>query len=106
MSAPSVHDAMARADSAHQLIESHEDICAERYAHIHTAIGGVKETVSTMVKILAWGGSTLFGLLILIIGFLSTRAISTGDAEVAQLKTQIELLKMQQPPAAGQPPSK
>lgn len=47
-------DALARAEAAHDKIDAHEDLCAERHAHIHTAIDGVKTSVSTVVKILAW----------------------------------------------------
>lgn len=34
---------------AYQKIESHEELCAERYAGIHSAIGDLKGTVNKVV---------------------------------------------------------
>jgi predicted transglutaminase-like cysteine proteinase len=92
-------EAMARADAAHVKIESHEDLCAERYAHIHTSVAGVKQTVDTVLKVLAWGGSTVFGLLILVLGFLGARAINGNDQRVDQLQNQLEHVR--HTPATG-----
>jgi hypothetical protein len=90
---PSAQEAMARAEAAHIKIDAHEDLCAERYAHIHTAIGGVKASVGTVLKILAWGGSTIFGLLVVLIGFLAVRSISSNDSELQKLRQQVDQMQ-------------
>lgn len=88
--------ALTRAEEAHTKLDGHEDLCAERFAHIHTAIGGVTSSVSTILKILAWGGTTLFGLLIAMLAFLGARTMSTNDTEVEMLRGQIERLEQNQ----------
>lgn len=85
-------EAMARANEAHLKIESHEDLCAERYANIHTALGGVEKTVDRVLSVLAWGGSGLVALLLVVLGFFMTRAISNNDQQVAAMRAQITLL--------------
>jgi hypothetical protein len=98
------NEAMQHAQAAHEKIDTHEDLCAERYAHIHTAIDGVKnvmgteiasikKTVGTILKILAWGGTTVFGMLMVVLGFLATRAITNSDAQSDMLRNQIEQLQ-------------
>jgi predicted transglutaminase-like cysteine proteinase len=93
------NEAMARADAAHIKIEKHEDLCAERYAHIHTSISAVDKSVGELKKIVAWGGSTVFGLLILVLGFLGARAINGNDQRVDQLQNQLD--HVQHTPAAS-----
>lgn len=39
---PSIAGAMARADSAHQKIDDHERLCAERYGTIATTLAELK----------------------------------------------------------------
>jgi Flp pilus assembly protein TadB len=51
---PTVAGAMARADSAHQKIEDHEDLCAERYRAINTTLGDLKSASGDQSKLL-WG---------------------------------------------------
>lgn len=88
-----VNEAFAHAQTAHDKINAHEDLCAERYAHIHTAIDGVKGSVSMVLRILAWGGTTLFTLLVMLIGFLAVRSIDNNDSEIESLKAQIQALE-------------
>lgn len=57
---PTVAGAMALADSAHQKIESHERLCAERYGNIHTGLDDLKKLVWGVI--LGGGG---FGLVTL-----------------------------------------
>jgi hypothetical protein len=54
MADPTAAGAMARADSAHEKIEAHEDLCAERYRAINTTLGELKADVSGQYKLL-WG---------------------------------------------------
>jgi hypothetical protein len=90
MSGPTAATAMAHAEAAHIKIEAHEDLCAERYAHIHTSIAGVSRTVDKVLKVLAWGGSTVFVLLLGVLGFFMTRAMSNNDNQLEQLRQQIQ----------------
>lgn len=90
------NEAMERANSAHEKIDAHEDLCAERYAHIHTAIAGVKDTVGNIMKVLAWGGTTVFGLLIAALAFMATRSVGTNDNQINELKAQVAVLSAQQ----------
>jgi hypothetical protein len=46
--------ALARADSAHQKIEDHEKLCAERYERINDTLSELKSDVSGQYKLL-WG---------------------------------------------------
>lgn len=55
-------EAKARADSAHEKIDSHEDICAERYASIHTSLAELKDDFRGQ-------GRLLIGILLSIAGF-------------------------------------
>lgn len=87
---------MTRAEEAHAKIDGHELLCAERYAHIHTAISGVKETVGSIMKTVAWGGTTIFGLLVACLAFFATRAMTNNDAQVEKLESQIMSMQMHQ----------
>lgn len=89
----SAAEAFNHAQSAHDKVEAHEDLCAERYAHINTKLDGVNSTVGTILKILAWGGTTIFGLLIGCLVFFATRSLSTNDAQLDNLKEQVEALQ-------------
>lgn len=91
---------MERANEAHVKIEAHEELCAERYANIHNLIAGVQRTSSTVLKLLAWGGSTVFMLLVGLLGFLASRAINSNDARVNQLQNQLEQVQHAKPEQA------
>lgn len=93
MSEITAADAMAHAQEAHIKIEAHEDLCAERYAHIQNNIAGVKESVSTILKVLGWGGSTAFVMIIGLLAFFATRAVNNNDGEITQLKAEIAVMK-------------
>ena len=90
-------EAFAHAQSAHDKIDAHEDLCAERYAHIQTTIGNVTKTVDTILKVLAWGGTTIFGLIVLCLGFLAARAINVNDSEVDRLRAELQQVKAEAP---------
>ena len=91
MSEVTAAEAMARANEAHLLIAAHEDICAERYGNIHTALGDLK-------SIVAWGGSGLIVLLITVLGFFMARTMTNNDSQVAELKAQVAIMTAQQAP--------
>lgn len=86
-------EAYNHAEAAHQKVEAHEDLCAERYAHISTKLEGVTSTVGTIQKQLAWGGSIFVTILLGLLAFFGAMAISQGDSEVKELKAQIEKLQ-------------
>jgi hypothetical protein len=52
--------ALARADSAHQKIEAHEDLCAVRYKALEDALAELKSAVGGQYKLL-WGIVLSFG---------------------------------------------
>lgn len=86
MSDPTAQKALSRADAAHDRIEAHEDLCAERYGNIHGRLDQV-------VKILGWGGTTIAMVMIGVIGFLLVRMIDSPSIETERLKAQIEILQ-------------
>lgn len=49
-----VSDAYAHAESAHQKIDGHEDLCAERYKNINDSLADLKAAIKGHQKI-AWG---------------------------------------------------
>lgn len=77
---------MNRADAAHDRIEAHEELCAERYGNIHGRLDQV-------VKILGWGGATVATVMIAVIGALLVRALNAPNVETERLKAQIEILQ-------------
>jgi uncharacterized protein YbcC (UPF0753/DUF2309 family) len=60
--------AMARANSAHEKIESHEELCAERYSTIHSTLADLKAdsrtqsrlVVGVLLALLGWMGVQLW----------------------------------------------
>lgn len=91
MSEVTAAEAMARANEAHIKVEAHEDLCAERYAHIQTLIANVDNTVGTILKIIGWGGSVLAAILIGLVAFFGSRALQVNDTQVAALRAQVEV---------------
>lgn len=69
-------------------IESHEDLCAERYGNINKSLGEVK-------GILKWAGTTLFGIIIALLGFLAAQQFNANDSARKQAEMKIELLERQ-----------
>lgn len=62
---PTISTAMARADAAHAKIESHEELCAERYGNIHSALNDLKKLVwGVILGVAAFGLATLVGVLL------------------------------------------
>jgi len=87
-------DTIARQDARQALneIESHEDLCAERY-------GNINDTLRTIKSILGWAGGTIFMMLIGVLGWLISQQVGRNDSDRAVLEAKIELLQrpMQQP---------
>lgn len=96
MTEPTAADAMAHAEAAHIKVEAHEDLCAERYGHIQTLIGNVESQVKVILKVIGWGGALFATLLLTLLGFFASRALSTNDAKVNELQAQIAVLTAQQ----------
>lgn len=83
------YEARNRANAAHEKIDSHEQLCSERYKNIN-------DNLSMLFKIIGWGGSTTLLLLIALLGWLGNRVVDSVDASNQQLRDQIEAV--QSPP--------
>jgi len=97
MSDVTAAEAMAHAQAAHEKVEAHEDLCAERYAHIKTSIGDVKDSVTTITKILGWGGSIFATILLALVAFFGSRALNNNDAQLVALQAQVAYLQQAHP---------
>lgn len=96
MSEPSnvAYDALNLAKQAVRDIESHEDICAERYAGIHDKIREIK-------SLIGWAGGSAFGIIIAVLGFLAIQMISANDQARHDQQTKIDMLQQQLIDARG-----
>jgi hypothetical protein len=81
-----------KAQKANDELEGHENLCAERYKNIN-------DTLKTIKSILAWAGTTIFGLLMVTLGWLVVQQVNRNDDDRTLLKAQIELLQQQMTPA-------
>ncbi|MCR5876988.1 hypothetical protein [Phenylobacterium sp. J367] len=72
---PSAASALARADSAHQKIESHEELCAERYRAINDTLGELKSGAT-------WQNRWLLGLLIALVGWMGVQLWNGRNDEI------------------------
>lgn len=79
-----------KATKAADDIEGHEALCAERYKNINDTLGTIK-------RILAWAGTTIFGLLVGTLGWLVVQQVNRNDNDKELLRAQIELLQQQVP---------
>lgn len=84
------YEARNLAESAHEKIDGHEKLCAERY-------GNINSNLSMLFKIIGWGGSTTLLLLLALLGWLGNRVVDSIDASNQQLRDQIEAVRTQQP---------
>jgi hypothetical protein len=66
-------EALERAEGAHQQIETHEKICADRYTTINDKIGLV-------LNVLGWGGGVLILTLISLVGALAMMLWNANSA--------------------------
>lgn len=92
--------AAAQADAQRALDEmsSHENLCAERYGNINSALRTIK-------NILGWAGSTIFGLLTVTLGWLIVQQVNHNDSDKDLLRAQIEMLQRQSGPVVPSPGS-
>lgn len=98
---PMLDPAYQHAQAAHDKIESHEDLCAERYKNIHNSIDSVEKNLSgsidsvnksveTIVGILKGFGSLLVATLIAVIGYLAVKMIDSDDARMDRMRADIQ----------------
>lgn len=87
------YEARNRANAAHDKIDSHEQLCAERY-------GNINSNLSLLFKIIGWGGVTFLSLLLGILAWTSNRVVESIDANNQQLRNQIEAVRTQQQPSS------
>lgn len=80
-----------KAERALQAVDSHEDICAERYRNINEKIG-------TIFKLLAWGGTTALMLILGLLGFLAKTQFDSMKARDDTTQQIAEILRRQSPP--------
>lgn len=71
--------AMARADAAHQKIEDHEKLCAERYANIHSTLGELK-TGQRGHSRAAWG------IVLALLGWMAAQVWTAGQTRIDRLE--------------------
>lgn len=69
-------------------IAAHEDLCAERYGNINTAIREIK-------SIIKWAGTTGLGIIIALIGFLAVQIYNSNEATKQALATKLDSLQQQ-----------
>jgi hypothetical protein len=82
------YDALNLAKQTARDIEQHEDICAERYAGIHTQIGDIK-------KLIGWGGGLALTTVLCVLGFLAAAQFNSNDQARRDQQTKIEALQQQ-----------
>lgn len=77
---PSASAAMAKAESAHQKIDSHEELCAERYGNINDTLSDLKDTLKSHQSIAL---KVLGGLATGVLGLLGWMAVQLWAGQVA-----------------------
>lgn len=92
--------ALNLAEQANRDIAKHEEICAERYAGIHTAVAELKTDLKADTDKI-WGfawkvGGAGFSILLAMIGFLIIQTLAANDKRadaqqdrIAQLQAQV-----------------
>ena len=80
------YEARNRANAAHEKIDSHEQLCAERYNNIN-------ENLSLLFRVLGWGGALFLTTLLGLLGFMGVRMIDSIDANNQRLQQQIEAVR-------------
>lgn len=62
-------EALDLAKDVDRRVNAHEDICAIRYRQLEGGIGAVKSEIGDVKKIIAWAGTTGFGIIIAALAF-------------------------------------
>lgn len=73
-------DAMAVAHDAKASLESHEAVCAERYARIF-------ETLADLKTLAKWAAGGVFGLLVALLGWMAVQMYSANNARLEALES-------------------
>lgn len=76
---------------AYAKIESHEELCAERYANIHGSIADIKSWVK-------WGVGAVFTLAVSLIGFLIHELYSGQQDRLTKLEGKVSVDRPLIPP--------
>ena len=88
--------ALDLAKDVERRVDSHEDICALRYAQLEASVSAVKTEVASSVgdikKILGWAGAAGFTILIGLLGFFLKAQYDSNQ----KLADRIESLQQQQ----------
>jgi hypothetical protein len=74
---PSVAGALSRADSAHQKIEDHERLCAERYSAINASLGDLKDGQKNH-------GRAAWGVVLALVAWMAAQLWEGRNAEPAR----------------------
>lgn len=74
-------------------VTAHEELCAQRYDAIAASIDAVKATVCSILRVLAWGGSTIAAVMLCLVGFLAVRVLNANDAEQGRLRDHVMQLE-------------
>jgi len=82
------YDALNLARQVERDIESHEELCAERYAGIHEKIHEIK-------SLIGWAGGVAFSIIVAVLGFLAVQMLSANDQARRDQQTKIDLLQQQ-----------
>jgi spore coat polysaccharide biosynthesis predicted glycosyltransferase SpsG len=72
-------EAKELAKSAQVRILSHEELCAERYENI-------KASISDLKSIIKWAGTTMFGIIMLMLGWLAVQLYENNQARLNNLE--------------------
>lgn len=82
------YQALNLAHSVDQAVKSHEAICAERYAGIHSAIKDIK-------AVLWKAGAGAFGIILSMLAYLVVQQIATNDKLHDERESAIRALQQQ-----------
>ncbi len=58
---------------AHSRIDTHEAVCAERYAGIQNSFRAGSEKMASIMRILTWGGTFGLGIIIGMMGWMASK---------------------------------
>ena len=83
-------DGKSKAEQALREIESHEDVCAERYKNIN-------EKLEMLFKVIAWAGGAAFLLVMGLLGFLAKTQFESISALQKATLQRTEILERTQP---------
>lgn len=84
------YEALNLAKSVDQRVNSHEDLCAERYANINKSVADLGLATTTQIAelkgILKWIGVAAFGIMTSLIGFLAIQLWTANNTKIERLE--------------------